>query len=52
MPYIPTKRCDKLIKHDEHVWKEDKAFKRWCPGRTTTKLPSRREREQHPRNNR
>lgn len=41
-PYVPTKRCSDLKKHEPHPWKEEKgAFKRQCPGRTTTKLPSR-----------
>lgn len=41
MAYVPTKRCDKLEKHEPHEWKQDRVFKRHCPGRTTTKLPSR-----------
>lgn len=41
MPYVPTKRCDRLDKHDEHEWLQDKVFKRRCPGRTTPKLNSR-----------
>ena len=40
MPHVPTKRCTDLKKHDPHSWKEG-AFKRECPGRTTTKLQSR-----------
>lgn len=43
MPHIPTKRCDRIDRHewpDGHAWKEG-AFKRWCPGRPTAKLPSR-----------
>jgi hypothetical protein len=41
MPYVPTKRCDKLEKHEPHEWKQDRVFRRQCPGRTTTRLPSR-----------
>lgn len=40
MAYVPTKHCDRLDKHEQHEWKEG-AFRRACPGRTTTKLPSR-----------
>ena len=52
MGHIPTKRCNNLEKHEPHPWKESKHFKRECPGRTTTRLPARREREGHPRNQR
>lgn len=51
MPYVPTKRCDRLDRHDwpdGHEWKEG-AFKRFCPGRNTTKAPARRERPGHKR---
>lgn len=48
MAYTPTKRCDKLERHEEHEWKEG-AFKRRCPGRTTTKQRVRSRREGHPR---
>lgn len=50
--YIPTKRCDRLDRHewpDGHGWSEG-PFKRWCPGRNTTKQPSRSRRKGHPRN--
>lgn len=40
MPHVPTKRCDRLERHDPHPWKEG-AFKRECLGRTTTKQRSR-----------
>lgn len=39
--YVPTKRCTDLTKHEPHDWKQDGVFKRWCPGRTATKLNSR-----------
>lgn len=44
MPYVPTKRCTDLKKHEEHQWKEG-PFARRCPGRTTDRLPSRNRRE-------
>lgn len=40
----PTKRCDRIDRHDwpnGHEWYEDKVFRRWCPGRSTTKSRSR-----------
>lgn len=49
MPYVPTKRCDRPEKHEPHPWKESKHFKRECPGRISDRLPSRRERRDHPR---
>jgi hypothetical protein len=48
--YIPTKRCDNPKKHEPHPWKQNKVFKRECPGRTTDKLNTRRNRPGHPRN--
>ena len=46
MAYVPTKRCTNLEKHEPHPWIQDRVFKRECPGRTTTKLPSRARRDQ------
>lgn len=37
----PTKRCDRIDKHDYHEWYENNVFRRWCPGRTVAKLTSR-----------
>lgn len=37
MPYTPTKRCDKPEIHEPHIWKENRVFRRQCPGRLTTR---------------
>ncbi len=51
MAYVPIKRCDRLDKHepDGHEWKENNVFRRWCPGRTVPKAPSRSRRKGHDR---
>lgn len=47
---VPTKRCDRLDKHEPHQWTEGKAFKRECPGRTHDKQNVRSRRAGHFRN--
>ena len=49
MSHTPTKRCDRIDRHDEHEWYEGNVFRRRCPGRTTTRQRVRSRREGHPR---